>query len=256
MKLQNIIPCLSLLLSVGNLFGQPNQAGKLFIPFLDKESQSNIIVTVSELGRHGQPCPLEYTNALSNTNLFTLEEQKTIKEVFVKYKNVTTNSGPPGTVLANLYRTNFVIKTMDRTVEVEDWIANFQYTNFEAHEEIKFGAGMLAEFRNNSNDGYSLSFADVGGGTLLNFGEIKHGLPNGLFVRVADAHDQGLTWDYKSADFSNSHIVEYEQFTNGLVLGKYFTWNSRNGNLTIEAEFREPYDLEKHRIDLKMLQNH
>ncbi len=256
MKPQHLIFSSFLILSAGILFGQSNQPGKLFVWFLDKESQSNIVVTVSDLDGRGQPCPPEYTNTLSNKNLFTLKEQKLINEVFEKYKNVTTNSGPPGTVLTGLYKTNYVIKAMNKTFEVENWIANFQYTNFDAHEQIKIGAGMLAEFRDKSNDGYEISLTRTGSGTLLGFGEIKHSLPNGLFARFTDPHAQGLTWDYKLADFSDSHLVEYRQCTNGLILGKFLMWNPRNNNLTLDAEFKEPYDFEKHRTDLKMFQQH
>src|SRR5664280_2019698 len=102
-----LIFSLSVLLS-GTLFGQTSQ--RLYVPYLDKESQSNVIVTVESAG---EPCPPEYTNTLSNTNLFTPEEQKLIGDVFVKYKNVTTNSGPPGSILIGFYKTNRVVKAID-----------------------------------------------------------------------------------------------------------------------------------------------
>ena len=257
MKLQQFILNLALLFSAGKLFCQSNQTERLFIPLMDKESQSNVNVAVSDFGGPGKPCRPEYTNVLSNTNLFSLEDQQIIKEVFVKYQNVTTNSGPPGTVLAGLYRTNYTIKVMNETANVENWVANFQFTNSEAHEQIKFGSGMSAEFRNKSNDGYNASITRTGGGTtLLNFGEIKHGLPNGLFARFTDLHEQGPNWDYKLASFTNSQLVEYRQRTNGLVTGKFLMWNALNGNVIVEAEFKEPYEFEKHRTDLRMLQHH
>lgn len=253
MKTQFLIFSSSLLLAIGNIFGQSNQTNKLSFWFLDKESESNITVAISDLGGRGQPCPPKYTNALSNTNLFTPEEQKLIKEVFVKYRNVTTNSGPPGSVLANLYRTNFVIKAMNETVKDENWVADFQYTNSDMHERIRFGFGMIAESRNKSNDGCDVSLTRMGGGTtLFGFMEIKHNLPNGLAVRFYDNRSQGMSWDYKLASLTNSSLVEYRQYTNGLVLGKYLMWNPANGNLTIEAEFKESYDFEKHRTDFRL----
>ena len=133
MVLKRIILTIGLVVSATNLFGQTN---RLFIPFLEKESQSNVVVTFSDFVSR-QSCPLKYTNVLSNTNLFSMEEQEIIRNIFVKYKNVTTNSGPPGTMLADLYKTNYVIKTKNRTVDVENIIANFQYTNLDAHERIK-----------------------------------------------------------------------------------------------------------------------
>jgi hypothetical protein len=33
-------------------------------------------------------------------------------------------------------------------------------------------------------------------------------------------------------------------------------WNPKNNNLILEAEFKEPYNFEKHRIDLWMLGGH
>ncbi|HXE42931.1 MAG TPA: hypothetical protein VN516_07885, partial [Candidatus Baltobacteraceae bacterium] len=123
-----------------------DNSNRLFIPFLEPESQSNVTVIVSALGK-GQPCPSEFANSVSNTNLFTSEEQQMIRDIFVKYKNVTTNSGPPGTVLINFYKTNFVapalywVKTDEywRTHRTnEEWISEFEYTNSVSREQIRF----------------------------------------------------------------------------------------------------------------------
>lgn len=247
MKLRRPIVIFSLLFFVSNLFAQTNQSARLFIPFLDKESQSNVIVTL-DLSGNGQLCPPEYTNVLSNTNLFTPEEQKTIQEIFIKYKKVTTNSGPPGTVLANLYKTNFVIKAMNRDWPVENWVARYQYTNSEAYEVVTIGQSLSARFRTNSTDGYNVYFNHVGDGSTLRFIEVKHNLINGLFVEFENTHSQGTTWDYRLADFSDSHVTEYRHYTNRMVVGKFFMWNPENNNLGLEAEFKEPYDFEKHRM--------
>jgi hypothetical protein len=244
MKLRNIIFGLSLLLFSENLFGQTNQEQRLIIPGLDPASQSNVVITVCDF-YGGQPCPLEYTNMLSNTNLFTPKEQKLIEGIFVKYKNVTTNSGPLDTVLIGLYKTNFIIKAMDRTAGVENWIARYQYTNSEAYEEITIGKSLSARFRTKSNDGYNMYFNRTGSGTMLGFTEIKQDLINGVLAEFEDAHPQGVDWNFRRADFSNSRLFEYRQYTNGMVFGKYLMWNLRNGNLSIEAEFKEPYDWKK-----------
>jgi hypothetical protein len=235
---------------VFNVFG----AERLFIPFLDPASQSNVTVTVSDFGK-GQPCPPEFTNSVSNTNLFTQEEQQMIQDIFVKYKNVTTNSGPPGTILINFYKTNFIIqpiywmKTNDwnrrRTNEL--WVSNFQYTNSESKEEIRFGGGISATFTDKLKNGYNASFAWVGDGTLLTVSEQKHGLHVGFLARFSDLHPQGISWDYRRADFSDAHLEEYMQMTNGMVLGKWLMWNPRDGNLMLEAESKEPYDWNNHR---------
>ena len=234
-----------------NLFGTE----RLFIPFLDPASQSNVAVTVSAFGK-GQSCPPEFTNSVSNTNLFTPEEQQMIRDIFVKYKNVTTNSGPPGTILINFYKTNFIapplywVKTNEywRTHRTnEELISEFEYTNSESREQIRFGGGMLAVFTNKLNDGYNASFARTGSGTLLTISERKHGLHVGILARFDDLHPQGTSWDYRRADFSDAHLEEYMQMTNGMVLGKWLMWNPQDGSLMLEAESKEPYDWNNHR---------
>ena len=246
MKLPHLTLGVSLLLLAGNLFGQTNQA-RLFLPFLDKESQSNVVVSLCFNGR--QSCPVEFTNVLSNTNLFTPEEQKLIKEVSVKYQNVTTNSGPADTLLVNLYKTNYTVQAIDKAVNVENYVACFQHTNSHTREEIIFGGGVLIRVRNKANDGYNVAFNCTRGGTLLSFWEVKQNLINGLFITFDDNRPQGMTWDYKLANFDGSHLEEYRRYTNGMVFGKYLMWNPQSGNLLVEANFKEPYDLEKHRID-------
>jgi len=49
-------------------------------------------------------------------------------------------------------------------------------------------------------------------------------------------------------DFLNNTLQTYMRYTNGLVIGKFLMWNPLNNRLIIEAEFKEPYDMEKHRI--------
>lgn len=253
MKIQFIVIIFSLLIFAETLLGQTNQLRRLFIPFLEKESQSNVIVDVSGFFGDGQPCPLEYTNSLSNTNLFTTEEQKTISKAFLKYRNVTTNSGPIGTVPMGLFETNRFVKVINKSIKIKSWVAIFKYTNIDATEEIQFGAGMLAKFRNKSNDGYDLSLTRTGDGSMMYFGEVKHGLLNGLLAGFIDHHAQGVTWDYKFANFDDPSLVEYRHCTNSLVIGKYFMWDSNN-NIVLEADFKEPYDFTKNRIDIRMLQ--
>jgi len=260
-RLQFLIAGFGLLLFASNFFAA-NSPDRLFIPGLDQASQSNVIVTVSAFAKE-EPCPMEYTNVISNTKLFTTDEQKMIKEVLGKYKNVTTNSGPPGTILVNFYKTNFIapplywVKTnafwmAHRTNEI--WVVHFQYTNSEGQEEIRIGAGMSAKFTNKSNDGYNASIVRTGDGSLLNFTEIQHGSASGVLVRFADLHAQGTTWDYRLADFSDSHPQEYMQITNGMMRGKWFIWNASNGGLMLAAESKEPYDWNNHRIKIPFSQ--
>jgi hypothetical protein len=246
-KLRHIILGIVLLYSVESLFSQTNQAGRFYIPYLDEESQSNVIVAISGTG---QLCPLEYTNTVSNTNLLTSIEQNLIQEIFVKYKNVTTNSGLPGAVLTDFYETNNIVRAMNRTFKIQNWVSNFQYTNSRDHEIVILGkGGLLAKFRNKSKDGYNVSFVSTGDGTMLRFSEEKDDSLNGLLVAFEDMHSQGKNWNFRRADFTtNSPLTEYRQYTNGMVFGKFLMWNPQNNDLMLEAEFTEPYDFEKHRL--------
>lgn len=252
MKLTHLITGASIVLCAAICSAQTNQSGHLLLPFLSPDSQSNVVVTISDFFGDGQRCPPEYINTLSNTNLFTPREQKLIEGLFTKYQNVTTNSGPGGTELADFCETNVVIRFMNRSFTNGFLLSTFRYTNVDASEEIRFGAGMSAKFRRKTNDEYVVSFTQTGDGTLLNFSEIRRGEQNGLLARFADLRPQGAAWDYKRAEFTtNSPLEEYRQCTNGLVLGKYLVWNPQTGNLVIEADFTKPYDFEKNRTDLQ-----
>lgn len=224
--------------------------GKPTVPFLDADSQSNVVVKVSDLFGGGVVCPPRYTNALSNTNLFMSHEQRLIMDVFKRYKNVTTNSGPAGTVLVGFYKTNYVIKAMNRVVKIEHSISDFRYTNVDATEEVQFGGGMLAKFRNRDDNGYNASFIRTADGTLLSFREYKNGLPNGLAARFLNEHGQGSQFNLE--DFEDSHLEEYRRYTNGMILGTYLMWNPLNGKLLLDADFQAPYDFEKYRRDSNM----
>ena len=241
----------TLLFLWGTLLGGQNQDSRLFIPFLNRDSQSNVIVTVCDFAI-GQPCPGEFTNVLTNTNLFTPGEQTLIREIFEKYRDVTTNSGPPGTVLAELHGTNQVSTTLDHKTNVELWQARFQYTNSEACEEMTFGRGALAaKFRTPANAGYNLYFMRTGNGTMLHLTEITNGVISGLLASFEDNHPQGTNWDFRNADFSDCRLTEYRRYRNGMVLGKFLVWDARQGNLLLEAEFKEPYDWNRNQLELK-----
>lgn len=251
----------NLLLAAGKLFAA-DRPERLYIPFLEPASQSNVVVTVLSMSTKGDPCPAQFTNTLSNTNLFTLKEQKMIGDALVKYKNVSTNSGPPGTVLVNCYQTNVVVpplywmetnatRNFHRTNEF--WVSCFQYTNSEAQEEIRFyHGGWAAKFKNGSNDGYTASIARTGNGSLLTVTERKYGSDSGLLVRFDDSHAQGTTWDYHLADFNDGRLQEYMQTTNGLAFGKWLVWNASTGGLIMAAECKEPYDWNNHRMKLPL----
>ena len=168
-------------------------------------------------------CPAEYTNILSNTNLFTPDEQKLLTEISFEYKNVTTNSGPSGSVFVGLDKDNFAF-----TGDYE--FALFRYTNSEAQVKVFFdkngkGKASWIRFRTQAGNGYDASFYKNG---IAAFRQFKHKQLNGLW-----------------ADFEDDHCSDWMCFTNGKAVGKWLVWN-RTGSLYMEAEFKEPYDFIGH----------
>lgn len=180
-------------------------------------------------------CPPQYTNVISNTNLFTLDEQKLLKEVLFKYKNVTTNSGPTGSVLTGLEKKN------------NYWVAHFSYTNLEAFEDIIFGdrstearhngdyndfiAGLgipLAKFRTKDGNGYDATISRSSD-MFSTFAEIKQGKVNGLFV-----------------DFSNGHCADLLRFVSGNAVGQWLQWDTYTDNHLLKVKIEAPLDYFKY----------
>jgi len=197
---------------------------------------------------------------LSNTNLFTPDEQKTIGEALVIYRNVTTNSGPPGTVLISLYKTNFIIEPLywiktnsfNTRRTNQNWVAIFQYTNLDAEEEIWFSKGISARFKDREGNHRGVSITIAGDGSFLTFSG-KNVSGKGILVRFDNLQPMGtnrINWSYKDADFSNGYMEEYMQTTNGMLLGKWLMWNPSSGGLILAAESKKPYDWNNHRLNL------
>jgi hypothetical protein len=223
MKLTNIILGLDLLLMV-NLFGQTNQIKQPLIDYLDPDSQTNLVVIRN--GEGSFPCPPQYANLLSNTNLFSPAEQKLLQEVRSKYNNVTTNSGPPGSVFASLNKdTNGY------------WVALFRYTNSDARDEVTFGGRFVAKYSDKTGNGYEFNITPIGGNEKpdIGFVQLKQGIPNGLCV--------GLSGD--------GHCLSWMHYSNGMAVGKWLEWMRDNG-LSLEAKFKTPYDFQKHLIPLNI----
>jgi len=241
-----------LLVLAPDVLGQTNNAGKLFIPFLDYESQSNVEIIVSDVFGHGEASSIGLTNKLSNTNLFQPLERKTIEYALAIYTKISTNSGPPGTSLVDFHRTNILNGNLTgRKIGDGQWISKFQYTNFSAIEEVVFGSGSLfAKYRDKSNNGYNVHIGRFGSGSSCRFMEIKNGQPNGVLADFRDNHPQGAFWDHKLANFADEHLVEYRHYSNGLVFGDVLLWN-KSGNVLLQAKFKTPYEFENHRTELQ-----
>jgi len=223
MKAKYFILSFCLLCCVYYLWAQANRSGRLFIPFLDPNSQSNVVVILN--GSHPQPCPLEYTNIISNTNLFSPAEREMLTAIPIKYKNVTTNSGPMGSVLESLSETTNGY-----------WMVLFQYTNLEASDEVTFSEPLFVRFRTKSGDGYNanISYASTQGASPLYLCQIRHDLAGGLAAGFYDSN----------------HCDSWMHLTNGLVVGRWLTWDNA-GRLIIEADFNEPYDFKKHGLQMR-----
>lgn len=173
-----------------------------------------------------KPCPLEYTNVISNTNLFSPGEQTLIKELPLQYENVTTDSPPAGFRLVEVMPGQNALAAFT--------IVRFQSTNSEAQirafyldgfGHIKGGLTEI-DFITKSGDGYEALF-DLNGhcAGLL---ELKNGKPDGLW-----------------ADIVKGHCVAWARYKEGLLVGKYLLWNE-SGTLYMEAQFKRPYDLLHH----------
>jgi hypothetical protein len=86
---------LALLFNANNLFGQTNHPAKKHIIGFDVASQKNIEVIANGTFNDQVPFPPEYTNIISNTNLFTLAEQQLLNEARL---SVTNHSGSGPTI--------------------------------------------------------------------------------------------------------------------------------------------------------------
>ncbi len=211
---------LNFLLAV-NLFGQAETSKQPLLDTLDADSQTNVLVIRNE-GSPLPPCPPEYTNLISNTNLFSAAEQILLHEIVQKYKDVTTNSGPAGSILVGLNKdTNGF------------WVANFQQTNSDVRDEITFSfVKKRIMCLNKNGDGYGASVEYLFGKSddaTVDVCQFKHNLRDGLIVSF----------------YNNGHCLTWMRFSNGLAIGKWLEWNSVGG-LTTEVEFRTPYDFERH----------
>jgi len=226
MKLKYITLVLSLLYSTGNLLGQTNYEQHLIFPLLTPECQSNLVVTATP--EHSKPCTPENTNLLSNTNLFSPAEQQLLKEIPLKYKSVTTNSGPAGTVFKGLAVRQW--KLQQELVKTFP-VSCFVYTNFEAREEIAFMSSRttIASFRTQFGDGYDVNLID---GELVQYQQYKNGVLDGLCI---------------GGVFDVVHCGHWARFVKGKLLGNFYYWD-REGNIIMDAEFKEPFDFLKYEM--------
>jgi hypothetical protein len=129
MKLQYFVLNISLLFCVSNLSGQDIDIDMVYE--LPANIQSNIVLIVTNT----QPCPKEYTNVLSNTNLFTLAEQKLFNDISLIHKNVMTNDSKISsenfrTKSGDGYDVYFNGNSIERFLQFKRGIVDGLYVNF------------------------------------------------------------------------------------------------------------------------------
>jgi antitoxin component YwqK of YwqJK toxin-antitoxin module len=202
------------------------RAEQLIFPLLAPECQSNLVITVDM--NHPKPCPLEYTNTLANTNLFSAAEQRLLREIAVKYKNVTTNSGPPGTIFKMWGMRQRKFQQYSKIIPV----ACFVYTNSADREEIASLFGdqryILGKYRTPTGDGYDVIVVHD---ALLQYQGYKNGVLDGLCVQI---YGEG----------NENRCVTWTRFSKGKAIGKFIMWGD-DGKIVAEVEFKEPFDFLK-----------
>jgi len=236
MKPQSLFIQLCLIFQVCNLFGQDSNLQdriSLLQELFGANGKTNISITGLNI------CPPQYTNEILNTNLFTTQEQKVLSSIFLKYQNITTNSGPLGSVLASLTKSNSC------------WLAHFNYTNSDSCEDIIFGdrtsifcggsqydsymaksgGKFFAKYRTRDNAGYDviINAPDMNGISTAFFVQIKDGCVNGLSVTL---HSDGRCNDLL-------------HFGNGKAINRWLQWDENSSGL-IKVKIKTPLDYFKY----------
>jgi hypothetical protein len=122
-------------------------------------------------------------------------------------------------------------------------VACFRYTNSGTSDEILFFPGskyasnetktyqaLLVKHETKSGYRYDadISGPDNHGISSLQFDEYQNGMRNGL-----------------SVGFYGADCGDWKRFLNGMAVGQWLVWGD-GGKLILEAEFKTPYDFEKH----------
>lgn len=206
----------------------PGQRAGIF--FLDDRSQSNINFIFCNSAHPALCSPLN-TNRLSNTNLFTPEEQRLLKEIPIKYSKVTTNLGPPGSELVSLDKGTFGEK-----IELAGVLAQYKHPNSPATEKVLLleDGEKYIKFESTPGDGF---YAEVLDGLLCSYEQLRGGVLNGV-----------------AATFYESRVAMWQRFSNGMAVGRFYMWapimdgRGEGDGVAIEAQFKQPYDFMKYTI--------
>ena len=184
------------------------------------QARSNVEAVV----RYPSPCPAEYVNDISNTNLFSQEEQAWIRHAVQDYSHVTTNSGPAGALLVGH---DTALWPFTEGFDVSE----YQYPKTGNTVRFYFQRQHLQElpwarFRTPGGDGYDLSYSvgANGQGVLWGIRQFKHGELDGLW-----------------ADFEDGRCSAWMRFRGGKAVGQWLVWN-KPGTLYMVMKFKQPFD--------------
>ena len=50
----------------------------------------------------------------------------------------------------------------------------------------------------------------------------------------------------------DGYCLNWLHYSNGLAIGKWLEWERLDNGLSLEVEFKKPYDIQKHLIPLNM----
>jgi len=217
-------------------------------------------------------CPPQFTNSIYNTNLFTLEQQKIIKEILEKYSNLTTNSLLPGTVLSG------------KDVSSNYCILHFKHTSSDATEDVIFrngpgfsqkrgyealisplgeGASLVARYRLKDNTGYDVKMnKHANDNSLLKSDFFKKLTPDEqrcaekellllqqqqsankwepvFFVEIKNNKPNGIFIAFGK----NNYISELLHFKDGKAFGKWLMWSyGKEYNYLVQITLKSPMD--------------
>ena len=235
MKLKHFIAIFCLAVLTSNLSGQTNHPAKKIIRSLNAASQNNIEVIASGNMDDEVACPPELTNVISNTNLFTLDEQKLLNQTLSNYINVRSNFPPIGSVLVSYRATPLRVYWGTNW----QWVSRFQSTNSDLSDEVSQGGDLFRhKVRNKAGDGFDFNIvpdapsdSGFGGGSGPEgwFQQIKHGVKDGLHVEIVHG----------------DHCSQWMRYSNGMAVDKWLIWDANKPDLILWVKFKEPYDISR-----------
>ena len=240
MKLNKIIAVILMTSRLCQAETKPTELPRQF-PLLGIEYQNVVVVTADF--DHPKPCPQKLTNLLTNTKLFTKEEQARILDVIERYQNVTTNIGPVGSVF-----TKWGVREVqyDEQYSEKIPIAYFTCTNSETTVEVwkQFDLSTYVRTRNSSGDGFDINLESGNGVLSFVYQEYTKGVMNGLCVCFSDFRD-----------LEKTRCVTHCRFQNGKIFGSFIGWKRTDidqpadtADILMEAKFKKPFDILSHNI--------